>query len=329
MDTPNRREFLLTGSAVVVGLSGCLGFDADGDPPDEADGSDDSETPESLQSDGSSSETTAGSDGGTTTNSDAGTQENSDETESQQTEPLPRELSWGGAGAEHATLNCPDDGYWKWVLSPGGSEPIEDATLTVHFEDEPARESLEGDVRDHGSVHFDAVQPVGTVTDAFVSFSGGGDDPTLTLSHSGCVPEPSYIPELLYWQVDFGPGSAPPDPPLYGGNDLDLVAALGNSIDGVTENPSAGPREGNGQLDDVHIVDERFSFDDEDEPTAVTVEFEVEEGGEPRDLHLATFAMPGPFTMAELDLQERQSLVSRTFEGGDHGQLTAPIPQPD
>ncbi|WP_436935618.1 hypothetical protein [Halovenus marina] len=328
MDTPNRREFLLTGSAVVVGLSGCLGFDADDDAPDEVAGSDASDTPESLQSDDANSETAAESDGDT---DDPDTQENTDQTESQQTESpeLPRELHWGRAGAEHMALNCPDDSYWKWVLSPGGSEPIEDATLTVHFEDEPTITDLAGTVRDQGSVHFDAVQRAGTVTDASVSFSGGGDDPTLTLSHSGCVPEPSYVPELVYWQVDFGPGSAPPDPPLYGGNDLDLMAALGNSIDGITENPSAGPREGNGQLDDVHIVDERFSFDDEDEPTAVTVEFEIESGGEPRDLHLATFAMPGPFAMAELELQERRSLVSRTFEGGDHGQLTAPIPQPD
>jgi hypothetical protein len=33
--------------------------------------------------------------------------------------------------------------------------------------------------------------------------------------------------------------------------------------------------------------------------------------------------------MAELELQERTSLVSETFEGGDHGKLTAPLPQPD
>jgi hypothetical protein len=329
MDTPNRREFLLTGSAVVVGLGGCLGFDADDGSPDEADGSDADETPESLQSDDANSETTAESDGDT--NDDAGVQEKQDQTESQQTESpeLPRELRWAGAGENHASLNCPDDNYWKWVLSPGGSEPIEDATLTVHFEDEPAIERLDGDVRDRGSVHFDAVQPAGTVTDASVSFSGGGDDPTLTLSHSGCVPEPSYVPELVYWQVDFGPGSEPPDPPLYGGNDLDLMAALGNSIDGVTENPSAGPWQGNGQFDDVHILGSQFSFDDTDEPTEVTVEFEIEDGGEPRDLHLATFVTPGPFTMAELELQERTSLVSETFEGGDHGKLTAPLPQPD
>jgi hypothetical protein len=192
-------------------------------------------------------------------------------------------------------------------------------------------DGLAADVRDRGAVQFDVFTEsgTGTVEDATVSFRGGGDDPELTMTHSGCVPEPSYIPELLYWQVDFGPGSAPPDPPLYGGNGLDLMAALGNSIDGVTENPSAGPWQGNGQFDDVDIVDRQFTFDDADDPTEVTVEFEIAAGADPRELHLVTFATPGPFSVAELALQEQTSLASGTYEGGDNGQLTATIPQPN
>jgi len=79
------------------------------------------------------------------------------------------------------------------------------------------------------------------------------------------------------------------------------MAALGNSADGVTENPSAGPWDGHGQFDDVTVVGSKFSFDDDESPTTATVEFEIHENGERQDLHVASFLMPGPFSLAEID----------------------------
>ena len=72
-----------------------------------------------------------------------------------------------------------------------------------------------------------------------------------------------------------------------------------------------------------------LTFDDEGNPTEVTVKFEVEEGAEARDLHLAAFTLPGPFDEDEIDEQELYEATSGTYEGGDTGELTISIPQED
>jgi hypothetical protein len=55
------------------------------------------------------------------------------------------------------------------------------------------------------------------------------------------------------------------------------------------------------QFDDVTVVGSKFSFDDDESPTTATVEFEIHENGERQDLHVASFLMPGPFSLAEID----------------------------
>jgi len=150
---------------------------------------------------------------------------------------------------------------------------------------------------------------------------------SLTDSDSTTVRVTESDEEVVYWQVDFGEGEDPPMPPSYWPNDL--VAALGNSEDGVTQNPSLRRQETDGQLGDVTIVDNEFEFDDDGEPTEVTVEFEIDEDGETRDLHLASFTLPGPFDEDEIDQQELFDDASGTYGGGDTGELTVSIPQAD
>lgn len=133
--------------------------------------------------------------------------------------------------------------------------------------------------------------------------------------------------EPVYWQVDFGEGEDPPIPPQYWPDDG--FWGLGNSEDGVTQNPSGFRMLTDGQLGDVNVIDNEFKFDDEDNPTKVTIEFEVADDGETRDLHLASFTLPGPFDEDEIDQQELFEATSETFEGGDTGELTISIPQED
>lgn len=124
--------------------------------------------------------------------------------------------------------------------------------------------------------------------------------------------------------MDFGEGKEPPIPPNYWPEDL--VAALGNSEDDSTENPSFGRQQTDGQLGDVTIEDQQFSFDDDDDPTEVTVNFEVDDDGEERDLHLAVFTLPGPYDPDEVDEQELYENESNSFEGGEGGSLTVGLP---
>ncbi|WP_435066347.1 hypothetical protein [Halobaculum sp. EA56] len=133
-------------------------------------------------------------------------------------------------------------------------------------------------------------------------------------------------PDVVYWQVDFGAGERPPDPPSYWPNDL--MAALGNSREGVTNNPSVLRQENESQLGAVVIVDKSFQFDDENDPTSVTVEFRLPEGADTRTLHLASFVLPGPFDEDEIDEQELFDVESITIEGGETASLTVSIPQP-
>ena len=133
--------------------------------------------------------------------------------------------------------------------------------------------------------------------------------------------------EPVHWQVDFGEGATPPMPPSYWPNDL--MAALGNTTDGVSQNPSLLRKRNDSQLGGVTIVDNEFEFDDRGNPTEVTVEFELEDGAAERDLHLAVYTLPGPFDQDEIDQQELFDSTSGTYDGGDTGTLTVSIPQPD
>ncbi|MFB6228538.1 MAG: ferritin-like domain-containing protein, partial [Halobacteriales archaeon] len=130
--------------------------------------------------------------------------------------------------------------------------------------------------------------------------------------------------ETAYWQVDFGEGENPPDPPSYWPDDV--MAAIGNSDEGVMGHPSAWRQGNDGQLKDVTIINNSFSFDSTDDPTSVTVEFEIDEGAPTRDLHIASFVLPGPYKHSEIDQQELHEVSSGTFEGGETGQLTVSVP---
>lgn len=136
--------------------------------------------------------------------------------------------------------------------------------------------------------------------------------------------ESSTSEETVYWQVDFSVGESPPLPPSYWPRDL--MAALGNSEDGVTQNPSLHRERNDSQLGAVDIVDKQFHFDTDGDRTSVTVRFEVDEGADSRELHLASFVLPGEFEESEIDQQELFAVTNATYEGGDTGELTVPIP---
>lgn len=248
-------------------------------------------------------------------------------------------IDWNGRGRSHAKLACPADeeGYWHWSLARGGSTPLQDgAELTVTFADGQSQ-SVDGYFHGtgRGAVHFEVIRSGGgTVDSATATFDGGGDHPLLVLNHGTCLgPDedpPAVIPEreetadeLDYWQVDFGEGANPPIPPHYWPDDG--MWALGNAEDGVTQNISGDRQRTDGQLADVDIVGGEFDFDDEDEPESVTVTFEIDDDGAPRYLHLALFAMPGPFEMDEIDDQVLINAISDEFEGGEEGELTIPL----
>ncbi|MFO8116635.1 MAG: PQQ-binding-like beta-propeller repeat protein [Halorubrum sp.] len=158
-----------------------------------------------------------------------------------------------------------------------------------------------------------------------VSLTAVGPDRSITGGETVTVTESEDEEELVYWQVDFSEGEEPPTPPSYWPNDV--MAGLGNSEDGVRENPSLRRQESDGQLGDIDIVDNEFTFDDEENPTEVTVEFEVEEGADARDLHLAAFTLQGSFEKDEIDEQELFEATSGAYEGDETGELTIPIPQ--
>jgi hypothetical protein len=134
--------------------------------------------------------------------------------------------------------------------------------------------------------------------------------------------------EPVYWQVDFGAGGTPPLPPYYGENDRDVVAALGNSDDGVTENPSVYHTSRTGQLANVSITDYEFHFDDSNHPTEVTITYELASDAQARTLHLAVFTMPGQFDYEEIDQQRLHAVTNETVQSGETGSMTLDLPQP-
>jgi hypothetical protein len=163
-------------------------------------------------------------------------------------------------------------------------------------------------------VEFDArLANGGTVESAEVWVEGAGAGASLTITGSDCE---SVDGGISYWQVDFGPGEVR-EPPSYWPDDL--MAALGNSENGVTQNPSLLRDRDDDQLGGLNIGD--FRFDDEDAPTEVFLEFDVL-GGEddPRPVHFAVFELPGPFELAEVEEQVLRNSSTRVInEGGTVG----------
>ncbi|MXV63805.1 hypothetical protein GS429_17400 [Natronorubrum sp. JWXQ-INN-674] len=164
VDSTNRRRFLAASGITVVGLSGCLGSD------------DETADEEQTQSDSSD---------------DGSSDDNPDDNN-----PNQRTIQWGGQGSENATQDCAEDevGFWKWVLTPGGPEAIEEATLFVTIQPtdpdaEPVTLEVEGFTPGgpRGVFQFNVfLQGGGTVQSAFVEFSGGGANPRLTISEGEC-----------------------------------------------------------------------------------------------------------------------------------------------
>lgn len=156
------------------------------------------------------------------------------------------------------------------------------------------------------------------------TMTASGENDTLRETLRVTEPEDDHRP--IHWQVDFGAGPSPPAPPAYWPNDL--LAALGNSSHGVLRNPSVLRQANESQLGAVRIVDNESRFDDDGDPTEVTVRFELADDAEPRDLHLAVYTLPGPFDREEVDQQELFELSNGTYEGGETGELTVSVPQP-
>lgn len=258
-------------------------------------------------------------------------------------DPGERTIEWDGErGSEHASKDCaPDEqACWKWILTPGGQPSLEGVgDLTVTFED-GVTDTVSGDQQAEGAYHFENCRlGGGEIEAAEVPVEAGGPNSHLTISDVECV-----APETVYWQVDFGSGTAPPEPPDYGDGEADLVmAAVGNSTD-VTWNPSF--TQNRAYIDTVagsSDVDEwSFTFDDDDDPTSVTVDFAIPDAIDgdavPESLHLAVFTRPPqdfdddpddePPASDELDLdaQEYYTHVSDSYELGDADSLTIDLP---
>lgn len=243
-----------------------------------------------------------------------------------------RTVSWGGRGGEHATIECDGTATWNWILTRGGRDPIESgAELTVTFADE-SEVTVEGRAfgQSEGTVHFDVEkEDGGTVEDAEVDYTGGPDT-MLLLNDGECIerdsppPDPDPEAEVIYWAVQFGEGEHPPIPPTYWPDDG--LFAVGNTADGVTENPLHFRANIDGQLNDVIVKENRFQFDDPDDPTEVSVTFAVDSGGEPRDLHLSIFTMPGPYDQQDVEHQDFWDAISAEYAGGERGTLSLKLP---
>ncbi len=142
----------------------------------------------------STSSATAQQEEQTRTDFDGGPNDNPDNDE------FAREIQWGNLGSENATQECPGEfGYWKWVLTPGGPQPLElPAELTVQFAD-GTEQTVEGFFPGggRGALQFEVFKEGGgTVESAVVRFNGGGANPRLTISEGGCVEDPDDIPDV-------------------------------------------------------------------------------------------------------------------------------------
>lgn len=235
--------------------------------------------------------------------------------------PGERTIEWDGKrGSEYAEWVCEpgEQACWHWVLTRGGPHQFEEVgELEVTFDD-GYETSVGGWQAGNGAYHFDVCRaPGGTIDSAKVDVTGGGANALLTISEAECVPTEV---EQIHWQLDFAEGDEPPIPPKYWPDDI--MSALGDTVNGVEENPSHRRQQTDGQLNDVDILDKQFHFDDENEPTQVTVYFSIDDGAPSRYLHLALFELPGPFDEDEIDEQEYVDHVYGEFTGGDEDSLT-------
>lgn len=119
-----------------------------------------------------------------------------------QQDPAPgfeRVIQWGGMGSENATQACPGElGFWKWNLTRGGPTAIQEAQLTVVFSDGETL-TVPGFFPGggEGAIQFEVTRPGdGTIVSAFADFTGGGDNPVLTISEGECIEDPDQIPEI-------------------------------------------------------------------------------------------------------------------------------------
>lgn len=201
--------------------------------------------------------------------------------------------------------------YWD-VPATGQTESDGDGELTGTglgtLDDEPPADEMTGEDAEENMDGFDFDNTWKTVVDP-------EDYPVLV----------AFEEDLVYWQIDFAEGTEPPTEPRYWPKDL--MAALGNTENGVTRNPAPRRQNRTGQLGDVSIDGNQFQFDDPENPAEASVEFELDRDAEARDLHLAVFTLPGPFDEDEIDEQELFETTSDTFEGDDSGELTVSIPQ--
>lgn len=251
-------------------------------------------------------------------------------------DPGERTIHWEGQGSEYAEKDCPPDeqACWKWILTPGGQPSLEGVgDLTVTFDDE-VEKSVGGEQQGNGAYHFEVCRVGGgTIDSAEVDVGGGGPNSLLTISDVECVPA-----ETLYWQIDFGTGDSPPEPPVYGDSEEELIMAAIGSSDGVLYNPSCNQRRG---YIDITTEEGNFDFDDEDDPTEVTIEFEITDG-ESRDLHLAVFTAPPhdideddldgndcPIGETQLDVEDQVYYTHESDEFDEEGSLTIDLPVPN
>ena len=213
----------------------------------------------------------------------------------------------GGLVGRQSENNTVTESYWD-VAATGQDVSAGGTGIGSLDEDSPSRDMLAGTATEHMN-GFDFGDTWETVQNSYPILS---------------AIDPARQIHLPRWQVDFGEGDEPPIPPLYYPNDG--LWALGSMWDGVIENPSGWRQNAEGQLGDVTIADDQFTFDNPGNPSKVTVEFSVNEGGEPRDIHLVIFSMPGPFDMEEIDDQSYIKSVSGKFEEGEDGELSLQLP---
>lgn len=102
-------------------------------------------------------------------------------------------LQWAGNGSENADPGCQKDqaSAWHWILTPGGNNVIQEATLNVSYES-GATDTAQGATRsgERGAFHFDLTRPqADSVATGSVSFiyQGEGGNFVLTISDSSCV----------------------------------------------------------------------------------------------------------------------------------------------
>jgi len=103
-------------------------------------------------------------------------------------------MQWSGQGQNVTCVH----GFWHWILTPGGNNTLNSATLVVNYSDGSqtvTAGSIQGQGGPLGAMHFnvnhsslDGVTPI-TATSAYVNFSytGGGGNFVLTISNSNCV----------------------------------------------------------------------------------------------------------------------------------------------